>query len=99
MSAEGAAGGFVVASGEFTKDAKKFAEGRSIELVSTDLMLRLVQQTLSDNEDAYESRGTPSCPSCGSEMVLRSATRGAMAGSQFWGCSRYPSCTGTRQAG
>ncbi len=99
MSAEGAVGGFVVASGDFTKDAQKFAEGRSIELVSSDLMLRLVQQTLSDNEDAYESRGTPSCPSCGSEMVLRSATIGAMAGSQFWGCSRYPSCTGTRQAG
>ena len=99
MAAEGAVGGFVVASGEFTKDAQKFAEGRSIELVSTDLMLRLVQQTLDNGEADHAPRGTPSCPSCGSEMVLRSATRGAMAGSQFWGCTRFPACTGTRQAG
>ena len=98
MSAEGAVGGFVVASGDFTKDAQKFAEGRSIELVSTDLMLRLVQQTLDDSAETASTRGTPSCPSCGSEMILRSATRGTMAGSDFWGCSRYPSCRGTRPA-
>lgn len=33
MSAEHAVGGFVVASGEFTQEAKAFAEGRSIRLV------------------------------------------------------------------
>lgn len=98
MSASGAVGGFVVASGDFTKDAQKFADGRSIELVSTDLMLRLVQQTLDNGAEEYSPSGTPSCPSCGSDMVMRSATRGAMAGSDFWGCSRYPSCRGTRPA-
>lgn len=98
MSAEGAVGGFVVCSGGFTKDAQKFAEGRSIELVSTDLMLRLVQQTLDEGGEEDGPHGTLSCPSCGSGMVIRSATRGAMAGSNFWGCSRYPSCRGTRPA-
>jgi len=29
-------------------------------------------------------------------MVRRKARRGAHAGSSFWGCSRYPSCTGIR---
>jgi hypothetical protein len=34
----------------------------------------------------------PKCPKCASDMVLRTATRGAHAGRQFWGCSQYPSC-------
>ena len=40
--------------------------------------------------------GTPSCPSCGSRMVRRMARRGRRSGRSFWGCSRYPVCTGTR---
>lgn len=38
----------------------------------------------------------PSCPVCGSGMRLRTAKRGKRAGRQFWGCSRYPTCQGTR---
>lgn len=37
-----------------------------------------------------------SCPSCGSSMVRRTAKRGTRAGRKFWGCSKYPSCKGTR---
>ncbi len=36
----------------------------------------------------------PSCPRCGSPMVLRTARRGPNAGSQFYGCQRYPACRG-----
>ncbi len=36
------------------------------------------------------------CPRCGSAMVRRTAHKGAYAGRQFWGCSRYPVCKGTR---
>ncbi|MBK1655942.1 topoisomerase DNA-binding C4 zinc finger domain-containing protein [Allochromatium vinosum] len=35
--------------------------------------------------------GTPTCPYCGSSMRLRSGRYG-----QFWGCSQYPGCKGTR---
>ena len=34
------------------------------------------------------------CPRCGAPMVLRVARRGAHAGEQFYGCSRYPQCRG-----
>ena len=37
------------------------------------------------------------CPRCGSPMILRTAKRGPNPGSQFWGCSRYPKCRGTRK--
>ena len=32
------------------------------------------------------------CPKCGSDMILRTAKKGANAGKQFWGCSNYPTC-------
>lgn len=39
----------------------------------------------------------PECPLCGRMMALRTARHGANAGSQFWGCSGYPECRGTRK--
>lgn len=36
------------------------------------------------------------CPLCGSTMTLRTARYGPRAGSEFWGCSRFPACKGLR---
>lgn len=38
----------------------------------------------------------PPCPRCSGAMRQRLARRGRNAGNYFWGCSRYPSCKGTR---
>ncbi len=38
-------------------------------------------------------RPTHPCPTCGSQMRLRTARKGRFKGSKFWGCSRYPLCT------
>lgn len=38
------------------------------------------------------------CPQCGAPMVLRTAKRGANAGNNFYGCTRYPACKGIRNA-
>ena len=38
----------------------------------------------------------PTCPLCGKLMALRTARQGQFAGSQFWGCTGYPQCKGTR---
>ena len=38
----------------------------------------------------------PGCPRCGARMELRSARSGRNAGGQFWGCSDFPDCRGTR---
>lgn len=45
---------------------------------------------------ATSATATPSCPRCGRVMRRRVARRGSRAGRYFWGCSRYPSCRGTR---
>lgn len=95
MAAEGAVGGFVVASGDFTEEAKRFVEGRSIELVSTESMLRMVRETGGASPSVPPS-ANPVCPRCGSSMVRRTAKRGQNAGTAFWGCSEYPACRGVR---
>lgn len=41
----------------------------------------------------------PNCPLCARPMARRTARQGANAGSQFWGCSGYPDCKGTRALG
>lgn len=32
------------------------------------------------------------CPKCGSNLLIRTASRGTNAGNQFYGCSNYPRC-------
>lgn len=98
MAAEHAVGGFVVASGDFTEDARQFAEGRSIELVGTNQLLDLVEETAGESVGGtrIDMARTPMCPACGASMVRRTAKRGANAGGQFWGCSNYPGCRGIR---
>jgi len=36
------------------------------------------------------------CPKCRSRMKLRVALKGSNPGQKFFGCSRYPVCTGSR---
>lgn len=43
-------------------------------------------------EQKTEAVSTPKCPYCQGNLVLRTATRGANAGNQFYGCSNYPKC-------
>jgi restriction system protein len=100
MAAERAAGGYVVTSGQFTRDAIAFAEGRNIELIDGNSLPELLRQP---KTPAYPTvatttpkvTSTPTCPRCKEPMVARVAQRRARQGSEFWGCRQYPKCTGT----
>lgn len=48
---------------------------------------------------AMTQTSSPDCPRCGASMQLRTARQGANAGSNFWGCTTYPKCRGTRAPG
>lgn len=39
---------------------------------------------------------SPLCPRCNRTMIVRTARRGSNTGHQFWGCSGFPRCRGTR---
>ena len=111
MAAKGATGGFVVTSGRFTDDASKFAAGRNVRLIDGPKLFALIKQAKQSTKMADQQIGsTPrtvelkaaielSCPQCGSTMVKRVARKGGNAGSEFWGCSTFPSCRGVRQLG
>jgi restriction system protein len=109
MAARGATGGFVVTSGRFTDEAASFASGRNVRLVDGPKLRGLIQQAAAararDGSAAPRQQASaplpqapasPACPICSSPMVRRVARRGANANSEFWGCTTYPKCRGTR---
>jgi restriction system protein len=100
VTAEGADRGILVATSGFTRDALSFAEGKPLELIDGEALARLTG--LLTGSSAARSSAAPArqrgCPTCGKPMVLRTARRGEKVGSQFWGCSAFPACRGTRAA-
>ncbi len=104
MSAHGAAGGFVVTSGTYTDESRRFAEGRNVQLIDgakLNQMLGAAQTTKRATTPAATApvvhvADQPLCPRCGSGMSRRLAKRGSNTGSYFWGCATYPDCRGTR---
>lgn len=98
MASRGAVGGFVVTAGEYTKEAKAFAEGRNIELIAGATLDRWLRQTIdkgTTKDVVVTEEETPRCPKCSEKMVKRVAKKGPAAGKKFWGCSSYPKCRGT----
>ncbi|MCB2008386.1 MAG: topoisomerase DNA-binding C4 zinc finger domain-containing protein, partial [Rhodoferax sp.] len=104
-----ATGGFVVTSGRFTDEAISFASGRNVTLVDGPKLHGLLRQAQAGADRSPAQKPavpvahspTPSaealaCPLCAKPMVRRTAKRGANAGNEFWGCTGYPACRGTR---
>jgi restriction system protein len=102
MVTRGAAGGYLVTSGVFTDEARRFAEASNIALIDGEKLVYLLSETRAaqttppagHSTTATQPLASPSCPKCGSTMVIRHATKGTHAGSTFWGCSRFPGCRG-----
>lgn len=91
----------IVAIGDFTPDAQRFAHGKPIELIHGEALLTLIRDVQNAPPAAADvaARPTlahatiPDCPSCGEPMIRRSNRR---TGDAFWGCAKYPGCRGTR---
>lgn len=108
IAAGEAAGGFFVASGEYTQEANEFARRCGIELIDGSALIAMIAKARAPQPfmDPTSRKRTevsidpvpaePTCPTCGGAMVRRTARRGANAGSTFWGCSSYPRCRGTK---
>jgi restriction system protein len=86
IAAQRAHGGFVVTGGQFTREAREFADSCAIELIDGHALDELIG-------DRPLVRSTPLCPHCGTSMVERKAKQGRFAGQVFWGCQHYPKCT------
>jgi restriction system protein len=99
VTAEGADRGILVATGGFTRDALQFASGKSLQLVDGRALAKLARGGAQPTNVPFtKAPSQPECPQCGKPMVWRTARRGPKTGTQFWGCTSYPDCRGTRAA-
>lgn len=57
---------------------------------------RLAAARIAHRAQASGLERGPTCPICDRPMALRTARKGPNSGRQFWGCSGYPDCRGTR---
>ena len=103
VTSNGADNGIVVTGGAFTADAIEFANENPIRLIDGVKLAKLISDVQPEARQVIEKSApqepteAPQCPTCNSEMELRTARRGPNAGKRFWGCSQYPKCKGTRK--
>lgn len=109
MTAEGAASAILITSGHCTDEARRFTVGKPITLIEQAAFVQFVRDFQRDLRSDAElaaladhpasssvNNPAPTCPTCGSPMVRRTARKSSYAGNAFWGCSRYPQCRGIR---
>lgn len=88
----------IVCAGRFTADAEGFARGKPIELIDGQALaalIREVQDVRQAKAAATPNPAMPSCPACGSAMVVR---RNRISGDSFLGCSTFPRCRHTAKS-
>ncbi len=56
----------------------------------------LTAERLSYRAEQSKQDESPLCPLCGKPMIKRMAKKGINSGREFWSCSAYPQCNGTR---
>ena len=91
----------VFSVGKYTPDARRFARGKPIELVTGAALLNLVRKVQNAQKRyAADAPGpvptlanTMECANCGAEMLKRENRSTKQA---FWGYPNYPRCRGTR---
>ncbi|MBE1159884.1 restriction endonuclease [Dyella acidiphila] len=108
LTDRGAAAVKIVAIGDYTADAQRFAQGKPIELIHGAALLAMVRavQTPGSAQKAavriepvmtapieHAISQNHVCPKCGAEMVRRENRK---TKESFWGCAKYPACHGTR---
>jgi restriction system protein len=98
MAHTGCPNGLFITSATYTPDAEEFARGKPIELLDAERLLSLIGSLPDATQAAllalatHGDYRTPSCPSCGTKLVERSARNGNGLGNAIWSCSNYPTC-------
>lgn len=102
MTKRRATGGYVVASGSFTRDARLYCAGENIWIITGEELRGLLaaggatrEGRLKLHVEAHVDPTATFCPNCQARMVLRIARRGTNPGGRFWGCSNWPECDAT----
>lgn len=70
-------------------DVKVDPKGRWFDQMTQERLAALKQNAITE--------GAPTCPKCGAPMRKRMIKKGIHQGEEFWGCTEYPRCDGTRR--
>ncbi len=95
MAAAGVPNGVFMTTSAYTEEARRFAHGQKLELISGRDLIAYIQSLSPERQTelaavAFEGDySNPTCPSCNIKMVLRTAKRGWNPGSSFWACPTY----------
>lgn len=95
MAAEKVTRGTLVTTSRFTDDAEQLARASGINLLDVRGLLAIIARRTPEQQQALLQHAyqgdywRPTCASCGTKMVERTARKG---GSAFWGCAQYPRC-------
>ena len=98
MAGEGIEYGVFATTSGYTQKAIDWADGKRLQLMNGDDFVTAFNQLPEDQKIRllqFATSGeytTPSCPSCDTKMIQRTAKKGKSAGSVFWGCTTYPRC-------
>jgi restriction system protein len=98
MAGEGIEYGVFATTSGYTQEAIDWADGKRLQLMNGDDFVTAFNQLPEDQKIQllqFATSGeytTPSCPSCNTKMIQRTAKKGKSAGSVFWGCTTYPRC-------
>ncbi len=93
MAADRIQKGYFVSTGEYSTDARTFAETNELELISGARLVTLFNQLPEADRTRILSAitngdyTTPSCPKCESKMVIKE-----LSGRDNWCCPIYPKC-------
>lgn len=110
LTAENASKVVVICCGGFTRDARRFAKNKPIELIGGGELLSTVKEIQSSSPSSKKTLTTSeepepqslissvdsTCPKCGNQLIERHAKRGVNAGNTFLGCSSFPKCRFTQ---
>jgi len=95
VTSERADYGILITSGTFTDDAIDFGRKNSLELIDGPKLMDLLAP-LREELPPSDTERIPSCVKCGAKMIIRTRRKEPDAGKQFWGCSNWPDCNGSR---
>lgn len=79
----------LISKDEVAKALEKIHSGRLSPSIKTSL-----QHVKHVKKIVREKECKPTCPKCGSSMVIRETKKGVNQGKQFLGCSTFPKCRG-----
>lgn len=98
MAAEGVPQGVFMTTGEFTDEAKEFAKGKKLVLVTGSALIQSIKAMPEEVQAKLLAVATqgyytiPTCAKCDTKMVLRTSKKAEGDGKDFWGCTNYPRC-------